>query len=118
MSLNKTLNCFFMPSPVSCPVLIAGNEGTYAALVASQVVLSIQLPFALIPLVRIVGSSILKRFRMKLFVCGCDLPGVTFPLFSLLPCCLLSSGCNTRAGNDYGLVSEPGHFEYEFLAPF
>ena len=53
--------------PACIAVLIAGNEGTYAALVASQVVLSIQLPFALIPLVRIVGSSILKRFRMKLF---------------------------------------------------
>lgn len=48
--------------PAVIVILITGDDGTYL-LVWSQVILSIQLPFAMIPLIRITGHKSMGSFR-------------------------------------------------------
>jgi manganese transport protein len=50
--------------PAVVVISISGNEGTYKLLILSQVILSLQLPFAIIPLVHFTSD----RFKMGSFV--------------------------------------------------
>jgi hypothetical protein len=43
--------------PAVIVILIAGQEGTYKLLIFSQVVLSLQLPFAVVPLIKFTSSN-------------------------------------------------------------
>ncbi len=43
--------------PAALTILYAGDEGTYKLLILSQVILSLQLPFAVIPLVHFTNTG-------------------------------------------------------------
>lgn len=57
--------CAVVPSCVI--ILILGDESTYKMLIVSQVVLSLQLPFAIVPMIRFTGS---KRLMGEQFADG------------------------------------------------
>jgi manganese transport protein len=55
--------------PAVAVILISGDEGTYKLLILSQVILSLQLPFAIVPLVHFTGDKLkMGSFASKLWV--------------------------------------------------
>jgi manganese transport protein len=55
--------------PAVVVILISGDEGTYKLLILSQVILSLQLPFAIVPLVHFTGDKLkMGSFASKLWV--------------------------------------------------
>jgi manganese transport protein len=55
--------------PAVAVILISGDEGTYKLLILSQVILSLQLPFAIVPLVHFTGDKLkMGSFASKFWV--------------------------------------------------
>lgn len=54
--LRRLLTRLLAIIPAAITVLIAGEQGTYKLLILSQVILSLQLPFAVIPLIQFTSS--------------------------------------------------------------
>jgi len=50
-------------------IAIMGNEGTYQLLILSQVILSLQLPFAIVPMIRFSSDkTLMKKFVNPIWV--------------------------------------------------
>jgi manganese transport protein len=64
--LRRSITRLLAITPAALTIWIAGEQGTYKLLILSQIVLCIQLPFAVIPLIHITGD----RKRMGEFVNG------------------------------------------------
>jgi manganese transport protein len=64
--LRRSVTRILAITPAVITIWFAGDQGTYKLLILSQVVLSIQLPFAIIPLIHLTGD----RTRMGEFVNG------------------------------------------------
>lgn len=64
--LRRSVTRLLAIAPAIFTIWLAGEQGTYKLLILSQVVLSIQLPFAVIPLIHLTGD----RRRMGDFVNG------------------------------------------------
>jgi manganese transport protein len=64
--LRRSVTRLLAITPAVLTIWLAGEQGTYKLLILSQVVLSIQLPFAVIPLIHLTGD----RSRMGEFVNG------------------------------------------------
>jgi manganese transport protein len=64
--LRRSITRLLAITPAILTIWLAGEQGTYKLLILSQVVLSIQLPFAVIPLIHLTGD----RGRMGEFVNG------------------------------------------------
>jgi manganese transport protein len=64
--LRRSVTRLLAITPAILTIWLAGEQGTYKLLILSQVVLSIQLPFAVIPLIHLTGD----RSRMGDFVNG------------------------------------------------
>jgi manganese transport protein len=64
--LRRIITRLLAITPAVLTIWFAGEQGTYKLLILSQVVLSIQLPFAVIPLVQLTGD----RSRMGEFASG------------------------------------------------
>jgi manganese transport protein len=55
--------------PAVIVILIMGNSGTYKLLILSQVILSLQLPFAIVPLIKFTSNaSVMGQFKNPLWV--------------------------------------------------
>jgi manganese transport protein len=64
--LRRAVTRFFAITPAALTIYLAGESGTYQLILISQVVLSIQLPFAVIPLIQFTSD----RKRMGEFANG------------------------------------------------
>jgi manganese transport protein len=64
--LRRSVTRLLAITPAVLTVWLAGEQGTYKLLILSQVILSIQLPFAVVPLIHLTGD----RARMGAFVNG------------------------------------------------
>ncbi|MBV9406753.1 MAG: Nramp family divalent metal transporter, partial [Acidobacteriaceae bacterium] len=64
--LRRAVTRFFAITPAALTIYFAGETGSYQLLILSQVILSLQLPFAVIPLVRLTSD----RNRMGEFANG------------------------------------------------
>lgn len=64
--LRRAITRFVAITPAALTIYFAGDSGTYQLLILSQVVLSLQLPFAVIPLVHLTSD----RWRMGQFANG------------------------------------------------
>ncbi len=62
--LRRAMTRFLAITPAVITIYLFGNAGTYQLIILSQIVLSLQLPFAVIPLVQFTGD----RKRMGSFV--------------------------------------------------
>ncbi len=64
--LRRALTRSLAIIPAAITIYFAGNQGSYSLIILSQVILSLQLPFAIIPLVNFTGD----RRRMGVFANG------------------------------------------------
>jgi manganese transport protein len=64
--MRRSVTRLLAITPAILTIWLAGEQGTYKLLILSQVVLSIQLPFAVVPLIHLTGD----RARMGDFVNG------------------------------------------------
>jgi manganese transport protein len=67
--LRRLITRSFALVPAVVVILISGDKGTYKLLILSQVILSLQLPFAIVPLVHFTSDKIkMGSFASKLWV--------------------------------------------------
>jgi manganese transport protein len=64
--LRRAITRFFAITPAALTIYLAGDSGSYKLILLSQVILSLQLPFAVIPLVHLTSN----RKRMGTFANG------------------------------------------------
>lgn len=64
--LRRAITRFLAVAPAALTIYFAGEEGSYKLLILSQVILSLQLPFAVIPLVHLTSNP----RRMGVFASG------------------------------------------------
>ena len=72
--LRRSITRVLAITPAALTIWFAGEQGTYKLLIFSQVILSLQLPFAVVPLVHMTGD----RTRMGEFVNGRFLKGFSW----------------------------------------
>jgi manganese transport protein len=88
--------------PAVIVISITGDEGTYKLLILSQVILSMQLPFAVVPLVKFTSS----RRRMGKFVSPTSLAVVAWIVSSII---ILLNGKLVFDAIKDGVASAPQH---------
>ncbi len=64
--LRRLVTRFLAITPAALTIYLFGNSGTYKLIIASQIILSLQLPFAVIPLIHFTND----RKRMDVFANG------------------------------------------------
>ena len=78
--LRRSVTRLLAITPAVLTVWFAGEQGTYQLLILSQVILSIQLPFAVVPLIHLTGD----RARMGHFVNGPIMKMVSWTIASAI----------------------------------
>ncbi len=74
--MRRAMTRFLAITPAVIVIYLFGNQGTFKLMLLSQVVLSLQLPFAVIPLVHLTGDrrrmgSFANRLWVKIAAWGC-----------------------------------------------